>query len=101
MISLKILSVETPSNLAASITSCDTPDTPAKITIKLYPNAFHEVIIHNTAITQPSVLDHTGMVIPKLLHIIAIGPDTGFNIHVYKIDPTTSDITLGRKNMAL
>ena len=69
--------------------------------MKLYPKDFQLVIMLNTAMTHPSVFDHTGMVIPKYFAITATGPDTGFNIHVYKIDPTTSEITLGRKNATL
>ena len=89
------------SNFAASTTSTDTPDTPARITMKLYPKVFHDAIIPKTAITQPSVVDQKGIEIPISCKIKATGPDTGFKIHVYSTEPTTNDITLGRKNVLL
>ena len=57
--------------------------------------------MQSTAITQPSVFDQNGSFSPNQPATIATGPEIGFRIHVYRIEPTTSEITLGKKKTAL
>ena len=53
------------------------------------------MITLSTAMTQPSVLDQKGRARPNYFNTRATGPEMGFRIQMYSMEPTTRDMTLG------